>query len=163
MRKMMKCFALILMVCTCLMACGKKAPAAADVDLDLAAVCDQVVQSQSNPDGVVLFEESDPELIESLYPGISDVKTSKFALYAPPVTGFACEICMVKVENEADIDTVKQIFQARIDSGASGGQCDEDVAEIWKNNAKVQEYGKYVAMIALPSDCTIPENIFTMK
>lgn len=163
MRKIAKLLILVLITSTCLMACGKKAPAVEDVDLDLAAVYENVINAQAAPENAVMFEENDPGLIEGLYPGLSDVKTAKFALYAPPITGFACELCMVKVEDEADIDTVKKIFQARIDSGAAGGQCDAEVAEIWKNHAEIQEHGKYIAMIALPQDCVIPENIFTMQ
>lgn len=162
MKKIASLLVLALIISTCLMACGKQAAKVEDKDLDLTAVYDKVIAAQEAPESIMMFEETYPELIEGLYPGLSDVNTEKFVLYTPPITGFACEICMVKVVDEKDLETVKRIFQARIDSGISGGACDEEVAELWKD-AQIQEYGKYAAMIVLPPDCVIPENIFTLE
>ena len=116
----------------------------------------------AQPEGaeeLVLFEESNPDLIANFYPGLDSVALNQQAYYMPPIATHPCEIVMVEVENNDDVQAVADIFQARIDLGADVANYPES-AEGWKIYAQVQTSGNFVCMIVLPEGYVIPENVF---
>ena len=116
----------------------------------------------AQPEGaeeLVLFEESNPDLIANFYPGLDSVALNQQAYYMPPIATHPCEIVMVEVKNNDDVQAVADIFQARIDLGADVGNYPES-AEGWKLYAQVQTSGNFVCMIVLPEGYVIPENVF---
>lgn len=128
---------------------------------DLKEVYNSILASQEDSNGLTLFEETDDEIIESFYPGISDIALKQKAFYFPPIAGFACEIALVEVEDSKDVEKVKQIFNDRIKTGATTEGCDPGIEEVWERNAKVQSEGNYVCMVALPDEYKIPEKVFS--
>ena len=63
------------------------------------------------------------------------------------------EIALVEVSNSADVETVKGIFQSRIDyqvgDGESpGGAWYPEPTEMWKNNSRIVSNGNYVMLVA---------------
>jgi len=149
-----------LLLFSLLTACGEKTPAAETV-IDLETVYQDILDAQANNgmETLVFFPESNPEFIDSCYPGLSAIALTQQFYYVPPVFGFACEIMLVEVTSENDVQTVRDIFQARIDNGASDPTYPEN-AEPWANNAQIQQSGRYLCMIVLPDGYTIPENVF---
>lgn len=118
----------------------------------------------AQPEGseaLILFEESNPDLISSFYPGLLDIEMNQQAFYMPPIATAPCEIVMVEVKNVDDVQTVADIFQARIDDGADDTAYPENAAG-WANNAQVHQIGQFVCMIVLPEGNTIPENVFVL-
>ena len=71
----------------------------------------------------------------------------------------SCEIVLVEVKNDADVQNVADIFQARIDMGADNTNYPESAAG-WQLYAQVQKSGNFVCMIVLPEGYVIPENVF---
>ncbi len=108
---------------------------------------------------LILFEEFNPDLIASFYPGLDRVELSQQVYYMPPIATHPCEIVLVEVKNDADVQTVAEIFQARIDMGADNTNYPESAAG-WKLYAQVQKSGNFVCMIVLPEGYVIPENVF---
>ena len=108
---------------------------------------------------LILFEESDPGLIASFYPGLDSIELNQKAYYMPPIATYPCEIVLVEVKNEKDVQTVVDIFQARIDMGADDTTYPESAAG-WKLYAQVQKSGNFVCMIVLPEGYVILENVF---
>lgn len=108
---------------------------------------------------LIFFEESDPGLIGSFYPGLEAVELSQQAFYMPPIATHPCEIVLVEVKDGAKVQTVADIFQARIDLGADNTTYPESAAG-WQQFAQVQQSGNFVCMIVLPEGYTIPENVF---
>ena len=106
-----------------------------------------------------MFSESNPDVINEFYEGISDIELKQQLLYIHPITGFACEIMLVEVANEADVEKAVSIFESRIALG-SDDSCYAETAALWKSNAQVQSYGNYVCLIALPEGYEIPANVF---
>ena len=162
MKRMKGCAVLALALLTltaALTACGTK-PAEEPKQLDLETVYQSLMDAQSEPEDMVLLPESDETLLESFYPGLKDVRCSQRLVYFAPVSGFACEVVMVEVEDEADVRTVQDIFQARIDAGAAD-TIYPATADAWARLAQVQSDGKYVAMLALPESAFGPENVFS--
>ena len=77
----------------------------------------------------------------------------------PPIATHPCEIVMVEVKDQKDVQAVADLFQARIDMGASSSNYPESAAG-WKQFAQVQKSGNFVCMIVLPEGNVIPENVF---
>lgn len=132
-------------------------------NLDLEAVYQAILDAQgANKDQLILFPEpKDSAYVTELYPGLSDIELKQQVVYIAPVTGFATEIILVEVENSKDTDTVKEIFQSRIDAAVADTTYPETAAQ-WRKNAKVQAAGNYVCMIVLSDEYVIPEDVFNL-
>ena len=100
-------------------------------------------------------------MINSFYPGLDEVELSQQVFYMPPVATHPCEIVLVEVKDEANVQAVVDIFQARIDLGADNKTYPESAAG-WKLYAQVQHSGNFVCMIVLPEGYVIPENVFAL-
>ncbi len=115
----------------------------------------QQVQDQLGDDAPVLLEETDKDYINNVYPGINDVELKQSVFFLSP-TGTYCDVVMVEVANASDVDTVKQIFQTRIDTLAGDTEYVNE-AELWKNNAQISVNGNYVVLEVMPDGCTVPD------
>ena len=129
--------------------------------LVLEDIYQAILNAQAGKDDLIMFPEFNPDLIESFYPGLAQIEIVQQATYFPPVLGFVSEVTLVEVANSADVQTVIDIFEARIEKGASDTTYPE-VAAYWTTCAQVQSAGNYVALIALPEGYTIPENVFSL-
>ena len=108
---------------------------------------------------LIFFKESNPDLIASFYPGLERIELSQQAFYMPPIATHPCEIVLVEVKNDADVQTVAEIIQTRIEIGSDNISYPESAAG-WKLYAQVQVSGNFVCMIVLPAGYVIPENVF---
>ena len=73
-------------------------------------------------------------------------------VYQPMMGAVVCEIALVEVADAADVETVKGIFQGRIDSQVDGGAWYPESIEGWKNNSRITVNGNCIMMIAY-SEC----------
>ena len=92
----------------------------------------------------------DSEALGAFYAGLSDITTKDCAVYMPMISAVACEIALVEVENEADVQAVKDIFQARINYQIDGGAFYPETIEGWENNSRIVSNGNKVMMIVYP-------------
>ena len=153
---------LLAVVLLTMAACSGESGPQVPTGLVLEDVYQSILNAQTSTEELVMFPESDPGLIESYYPGIGEVELVQQVIYFPPVLGFVSEVVLVEVANPDDAQVVADIFRARIEKGAADVTYPE-VAAYWKTCAQVQTAGNYVAMIALPENYTIPENVFTLQ
>ena len=116
----------------------------------------------ADAEALILFEENNPALIGSFYPGLDAIELNQQAYYMPPIATHPCEIVLVEVKNEADVQKVADIFQARIDMGADNTTYPESAAG-WAKFAQVHKSGNFVCMIVFPEGYVIPENVFEMQ
>ena len=112
-----------------------------------------------NAEALILFSETSDDYINGLYEGLKDIKMKEKVLYVHPI-GMACEIALVEVENEDDIEKVKKIFEDRIEKGINAAMCDSASQDIWRKRAEIQVKDNCICMIVLPDRYEIPENIF---
>ena len=178
---MKKFFALVLalVMALSLVACGQKADTAggdttdsdaqtqtdtqADTQTDTQSVDLRAayeagikkVQDELGDNAPMLMEETDKDYINNMYPGINDVELKQSVFFLSP-TGTYCDVVMVEVANASDVDTVKQIFQTRIDTMAGDTEYVNE-AELWKNNAQISVNGSYVVLEVMPDGCTVPD------
>lgn len=91
-------------------------------------------------------ELTDVEIIDYTYPGLADVSLKQQALYVTMMSLNNGELSMVEVENEADAETVKAIFEKRVQDMVDGGAWYPGPTEIWTNQSRVKVYGNYVLL-----------------
>ena len=134
----------------------------ADLNLNLEDVYQALLkyQTDNGKEVPVLFPGTGDPYLEEFYSGLFDLELRQSVYYIAPITGFACEVVLVEVANEADIETVKSIFQARIDAGAADTGYPE-TAKLWQTNSHIQSTGNYVGMIVFPDEQIVPDNVFT--
>lgn len=158
MKRYLAVLLMLMLMLTALTACGKSSES-----LDLEAVYQALLDVQDAPEEeYVMLPEDTPEIIGYYYGGLSNIELKQQVLYMHPVTGAPTEVMLVEVANSEDVETVEDIFNARIAIGAADDFIPEN-AEGWENNAQVQTSGNYVALICMADCCTIPDNIFELK
>ena len=116
--------------------------------VDLSAFADQVMAD--HPFG--MLQLLDASLLDSLYPGMSNVSTDQCLVYGTMMSMNNGEFGLVQVKDSADVDTVKAIFQARIDGMINGGAWYPEPTRIWTECSRVVSNGNYVMMV-VHEDC----------
>ena len=144
-----------------LFGCGGK-DKGAEPGTPVSSFYDAILAAQpEDTEDLIFFEESDPALINSFYPGLDGIELSQQAFYMPPIATHPCEIVLVEVKDAANVQAVVDIFQARIDLGADNTTYPESAAG-WQTYAQVQCSGHFVCMIVLPEGYVVPENVFDL-
>lgn len=129
-----------------LAACGSKSePDAAQVDLE--AFWTQLSETYEMPAMMDLTDE----ILDSYYPGLSDIARRQTVIEMPAMTSVVSEYVFIECESASDADAVKTILQKRVDDQASGGAWYPDSVENW-GKAQVVSNGAYVAMVAAGDD-----------
>ena len=131
------------------------APQAELPDLETLYNQGMEVLSQMGDDAPILFPETDVNYLENFYPGLAAVELKQLYAGVAPVTNAPFEIILVEVANEADVQTVLDIFQARVDR-----ECDDTTypenAEAWMNKCRITTRGNYVFLAVLMGSAEIP-------
>ena len=152
--------AFVMVVSLC--GCGGKKEETPAPGTELVVFYQAILDAQ--PEGaeeLILFEEFNPDLIASFYPGLNEMELSQQAYYMPPIVTHPCEIVLVEAKSGDDARAVAEIFQARIELGADNTTYPESAAG-WQTYAQVQSSGNFVCMIVLPEGYVIPENVFAV-
>lgn len=96
-------------------------------------------------------DETMKELLDSYYPGLSELSTRQCGVYVAAISAAVGELALVEVENAEDVQKVKDIFQARIDyqvgdDANPGGAWYPETIEGWKNKSVIAASGNYVML-----------------
>lgn len=132
-----------------LAACGKTDNGGdAGQSIDLKEFYNTLYQGDDAP----AMDELPEDMLEDTYPGLTAVERRQTVVYAAMISAVAAEVAMVEVANADDAETVKDIFQARIDymvgdGNGPGGAWYPETMEEWENNSRVVSSGNYVMMI----------------
>lgn len=156
MKKVMSlCLALLMVLC--LAACGGQQETKQE-SVDLRAAYDEaiaVVNQELGAEAPVLLEETNMDYIGGIYVGLADIELKQGVFFLSPTTK-SCEIVMVEAANSGDVETIREIFQTRIDGVANDATYPEE-AGMWKNSSRVSVNGNYVVLEVLPEGCTVPD------
>ena len=87
------------------------------------------------------------DVLESYYPGMGAVSTKQCLVMGTMMTMNNGEFCLVEVSDSKDVDTVKSIFQSRIDYMVNGGAWYPGPTDMWTNNSRVVSNGNFVMMV----------------
>ena len=146
----MKRIVTILMTCVLMVGllagCGGKKETVPDVDL--TACFDQMRQDAGFDE--FYMTDLEGEMLDSYYPGLSEIPTKQFLAKAPMMSGVVNEVVLMQCENEDDAAKAVTILQQRITDQAEGGAWYPESMEAW-SKAQVIQHGAYVAMFASAS------------
>ena len=123
-------------------------PAAESVDL--AAFAASLTADQETWPGMMAMEG---EALEAFYPGLSEIAVRQCVVQMAMISASGDELALVEVENSADVQAVKDIFQARIDyqvgDGESpGGAWYPGPTEMWRSESRIVSSGNFVMLVA---------------
>ena len=93
---------------------------------------------------------ADPEMLEVMYPGLGEVETKQLVVASPAMSAVAIEFAFAEVANAADVETVKNIFQARIDAQVNGGAWYPETIEGWQNHSEIVVIDNYICLFVCP-------------
>ena len=98
------------------------------------------------------LELADSGLLDQYYAGLTGVSAEQMLVYVCMMSMNNGEFGLVQVKDSKDVDTVKAIFQARIDymvgdGNGPGGAWYPGPTEQWQNNSRIVSNGNYVMMI----------------
>ena len=107
-------------------------------------------QTRSTWPGMMAMEG---EALEAFYPGLSAIATKQCVVQMAMISASGDEIALVEVENSADVETVKAIFQARIDYQVGDGETPGGAwypapTEMWKSESRIVSNGNFVMLVA---------------
>ena len=134
---------------TMLTACGSKEQSAPAQEpsfgADLTAFYNDIMNAAE--EGPFMMDlAADAELLEGMYPGLAAVETKQLVVASPAMSAVAIEFAFAEMANAADVETVKTIFQTRIDTQVDGGAWYPETIEGWKNNSEIVVIDNYVCM-----------------
>ena len=133
-----------------LTACGGNENTNSPADADLQGLYDTLAEEFQWEEGYLVDIEG--EMLESYYPGLSEISTKQFIAKMPMMSSVVNEIVFLQCETEEDATQVAEILQDRIDyqvgdENNPGGAWYPESIEAWKKGQVIQQ-GTYVAMIA---------------
>lgn len=121
----------------------------ASASADLAAFAADLASSQTNWPGMMAVEG---EALETYYPGLSALSPKQCVVQMAMISASAVEIALVEAASSADVETIKGIFQSRIDYQVGDGESPGGVlypasVELWQNNSRIVSNGNYVMLV----------------
>ncbi|MFI3254953.1 MAG: DUF4358 domain-containing protein [Eubacteriales bacterium] len=129
-------------------------PSASDSAVDLNAFYQSVIGAHE----MGMLEKVPDDFLPNFYAGLENVSLVQNEIYMAMMTAVASELALVEVANAADAETVKGIFQARIDAQVDGGAFYPEATEVWTSQSAVVSNGNYVMMVVHPEYETIVSN-----
>ena len=129
--------------------------AAALPDLETLYHQGMEVLAQMGNEAPILFPETNIDYLNQFYHGLADIELKQLYAGVAPVTNAPFEIILVEVADEADVPTVIEIFQARVDKECGDSTYPENAAA-WLNNCKITSRGCYVFLAVLMDPCEVP-------
>ena len=117
--------------------------------VDLTAFYESVMSTGERP----AMMQAEGEVLDAFYPGLSEIQTNQCGVYTAMISAAVGEIALVEVVNAADVQAVKDIFQARIDYQVGdeenpGGAWYPATIEGWKNGSRIVSNGNYIMLVA---------------
>ena len=117
--------------------------------VDLTAFYESVLSASEWP----MMGAMEGETLDAFYPGLTAIAVNQSVVSMAMMGSVVAEIALVEVQNAADVETVKGIFQARInyqvgDENNPGGAWYPESIEGWKNDSRIVTNGNYVMMVA---------------
>lgn len=92
------------------------------------------------------------DALDNWYAGLTALSPKQTVIYTPMISAVVCEIALVEVNNAADVQKVKDIFQSRIDyqvgtDNEPGGAWYPASIEGWKTESRIVSKGNCVMLV----------------
>ena len=97
-------------------------------------------------DNAPFMMPADPDTLEAFYAGLGAIAAKQCVVQLAAMSAVAYEFALIECENEADVEAVKAILEARKAYQVDGGAWYPETCENWKN-AEIIVQGNVVALI----------------
>ena len=97
-------------------------------------------------DNAPFMMPADPDTLEAFYPGLNNIATKQSVVQLAAMSAVAFEFALIECENEADVEAVKAILEARKAYQVEGGAWYPETVAAWEN-AEIIVQGNVVALI----------------
>lgn len=128
-----------------LSACGSNSNTAEAPDLNQFYTDFMASLGEDNAPAMMDANE-DESYVETFFPGLNDIELKQSVLQMAMISAVGFEMDLVECANADDVETVKEIFQARIDSQVNGGAWYPETTAAWEA-ADLLVNGNVVALI----------------
>ncbi len=136
----------------CMAACGNSGSSSGSSGSAEFSVDLETFYSDNATEDFPAVESPADDMLESLYPGISDIERVQTVIKVPMMTSVAFEAAMVEVADAGDVAAMQDIFQARIDAQVDGGAFYPETIEQWQNASQIVTRGNYVCLFVVPEE-----------
>ncbi len=97
-------------------------------------------------DNTPMMMPADPDTLAAFYAGLSDIATKQCVVQLAAMSAVAFEFALIECENEADVEAVKAILEARKAYQVEGGAWYPETVAAWEG-AEIIVMGNCVALI----------------
>ena len=97
-------------------------------------------------DNAPFMMPADPDTLEAFYAGLGAIATKQCVVQLAAMSSVAYEFALIECENEADVEAVKTILEARKAYQVDGGAWYPETMSAWEN-AEIIVQGNFVALI----------------
>lgn len=122
-------------------------------DVTLEEFCVAITESYGMQMG--MDSNLSDDLAKGIYPGLEEIVCTEKALHVSMITLVTKELSLVRVENKADAEKVKEIFETRVKLQADGGAWYPGAVAAWQNDAQVVVRGNVVMLVVHPEKAKI--------
>ena len=137
----------ILAMALVLAACGGKETGTQTKEApDLAKYYEDFMASLGENAPAMIDANEDESYVETFFPGLSGCELKQSVLQMAMISAIAFELDLVECASGEDVETVKDIFQGRIDNQVNGGAFYPETTEAWEK-ADLIVNGNVVALI----------------
>ena len=143
---------------SCIVRCRWEDPSQPPVRVDLSAFADRILSQYA-------FSAQGPaedDSIDQHLPGLTSVSAQQCLVYLCQEPKNSEELILIEVTNAGDLEAVKSILQARINTMVSGGAWFPDAVEAWTHNSRVVSNGNFVMLVVHPQCDAIVEVFHTL-
>ena len=123
---------------------GSQTPETQSVDLSTFYESQTTAYGEGNFPAMMAL---DGDALDVMYPGLSDLKPKQCLVYMPMISAVAAEYALVEVSSADQVETVKSIFQSRIDYQVEQGAFYPATVEKWQNSTRIVSNGNYVMLV----------------
>lgn len=123
---------------------GSQAPADKSVDLSAFYESQTTAYGEGNFPAMMAL---DSDALGVFYDGLSDLNPKQCLVYMPMISAVAAEYALVEVSSADQVETVKSIFQSRIDYQVEQGAFYPATVEKWQNSTRIVSNGNYVMLV----------------
>ena len=140
--------ALALTMMLCVAACGGSGKGDSNAEApNLQKFYDDFMASLGADNAPAMMNANeDASYVESFFPGLGEVELKQSVLQMAMMSQVGFELALVECAKAEDVETVKNIFQTRVDNQVAGGAFYPAVAEAWENSEIIVK-GNVVALI----------------
>lgn len=131
---------------SCIVRCRWEEASDQPIEVDLSAFANAVLSQYDFGTPSLAGDDS----IAQHFSGLTSISAQQRLVYLCQEPKNDAELVLMEVANAGDVDAVKAILQARINTMTSGGAWFPESTQIWADSSRIVSNGSYIMMVVHP-------------